>query len=54
MHASCVEGEGCYGWVGVVYGGVVSAIVVRGCGMWDGGREGFAEGRWCCAAWVLL
>ena len=40
MHPPGVEGEGCYGWVGVVYGGIVSAGVVGVCSVWVGGRGG--------------
>ena len=40
MHPPGVEGEGCYGWVGVVCGGIGSVGVVGGCGVWVGGRGG--------------
>ena len=41
------------GWVYCTQG-IVSDGVVEVCGVCVGGREGVAEGRGCCAAWVLL
>ena len=39
MHPFGVEGEGCYGWVGVVYGGYLLLLVLSGfvfCGLLGG------------------
>ena len=54
MHPLGVEGEGCYGWVGEVYGWYFSAGVVRVCGVWVGGRDGVVVERGCCVPCALL